>query len=64
MTLLPGIAFAKGDTVKLKTGGPAMVVIGVYPNDTEPKALECEWFDKQDRLHKKLFLVEHLVSAE
>ena len=60
---LPGTPLAPRDTVRLKTGGPAMIVMALFPNSDLPKTAQCEWFDKHDCARKKLFFVADLVRV-
>jgi uncharacterized protein YodC (DUF2158 family) len=47
--------FKKGDTVRLKSGGPLMTVV-----ETKGNQLLCQWFDKNEALQSRLFDVESL----
>ncbi len=49
-----------GDVVKLKSGGPAMTIIA----DVNEKHFECQWFDKDEKLQKAVFLKEALYLEE
>ncbi|MBF4354736.1 DUF2158 domain-containing protein, partial [Vibrio anguillarum] len=50
--------FNVGDTVILKSGGPAMTVIGYNYDDH----LICNWFDKNQELKNGIF-PQHSVEA-
>ena len=50
--------FAVGDTVRLKTGGPLMLVKETYPDTTDQKLL-CLWFEG-NKLESNLFPSEVL----
>lgn len=52
-----------GDTVKLKSGGPAMTVAGLPVPGEEPDSVRCEWFvDGQP--HSRHFSLKTLAPAE
>jgi uncharacterized protein YodC (DUF2158 family) len=48
--------FKKGDTVKLKSGGPKMTIEFITCFDT----IMCVWFDKQEHKQKGTFYEEAL----
>ncbi|MHB1702827.1 MAG: DUF2158 domain-containing protein [bacterium] len=49
-----------GDVVKLKSGGLAMTIIA----DVNEKYFESQWFDKDGKLQKAVFLKEALYLEE
>jgi uncharacterized protein YodC (DUF2158 family) len=54
-------AFAKGDVVRLNSGGPKMTVHAL-----KGKMLSCQWFDRNGKKHASEFDVEmvtHFVPA-
>jgi len=50
--------FNTGDTVKLKSGGPAMTVVS-----TVEENVQCVWFDAKQELQRKYFDQELIVEA-
>ena len=52
-------AFAEGDLVQLKSGGPIMSVQALGRD-----RVDCMWFDSQGRLHEKSFGVNSLHKVE
>ena len=57
-TKQPLHVFQIGDTVRLKTGGPLMLVKETYPDTTDQKLL-CLWFEG-NKLESNLFPSEVL----
>ena len=51
--------FKRGDTVKLKSGGPAMTVASAAKGDE----VECHWFDAKLRLVHSTFHEEELEAG-
>lgn len=51
------IPFKVGDEVGLKSGGPAMTVVGVYPDE-----IYCAWFDRHGDMAREEFPPQCLVS--
>ncbi|KNA28259.1 hypothetical protein ACO03_04550 [Pantoea ananatis] len=49
----------KGDTVRLKSGGPVMTVVDF---SNFQNGYVCEWFEK-DRLQRKVFSAEALTRS-
>lgn len=49
-----------GSVVRLKSGGPAMTVVGERP---EKGRIECNWFDKNDMANLAMFALGALVLA-
>jgi uncharacterized protein YodC (DUF2158 family) len=46
--------FEVGDLVRLKSGGPSMVVSGVLPGLEKEGGITCEWSDKRGK-HSERF---------
>ncbi len=56
--------FKLGETVRLKSGGPDMVVqdyAATFPGELSTKAI-CKWFDKQNKAQSGTFEEEGLES--
>jgi len=51
--------FKKGDTVKLKSGGPLMTVV-----DIDELGVECMWFDKAEKKFIDTFEAATLKKAK
>ena len=50
-----------GDQVRLKSGGPALTVRQIIPND-QGTFVHCDWFDKGKAMHD-VFVLESLERA-
>ncbi len=48
----------KGDTVKLKSGGPKMTVEAAFKDAGGFMCVRCSWFDKQDKRHAEAFEID------
>jgi uncharacterized protein YodC (DUF2158 family) len=53
-------SFEPGDLVRLKSGGPTMVVVTQVTNDT----VRCQWFTDPGELREWDFKVQLLESAQ
>jgi len=55
--------FKKGDTVKLKSGGPRMTVkaVGAFPSRGIDQGVSCTWFQGND-LREEVFELETLET--
>ncbi len=54
--------FKVGNVVKLKSGGPIMVIQRMYPDSTPPEA-KCKWFDESTQKEGD-FALESLIHIE
>ena len=48
--------FTKGTVVRLNSGGPKMTAL----SDTKDGQVSCQWFDRNEKMHKSDFDVEAL----
>lgn len=55
-----------GDTVRLKSGGPAMTVLEIVENmhTKQPHWAKCQWFDGKGELKEEDFLLISLVPHD
>ncbi|KQQ76922.1 DUF2158 domain-containing protein [Acinetobacter calcoaceticus] len=50
--------FKEGDVVYLKSGGPAMTITEITPNDY----VWCTWFDKDQKVQGKSFIKSSITK--
>jgi uncharacterized protein YodC (DUF2158 family) len=55
------VNFHIGDRVKLKSGGPLMVIIEL---DDAAQTAKCQWFAKDDLKHEDVFLFVTLTNYD
>jgi uncharacterized protein YodC (DUF2158 family) len=53
-----------GDTVKLKSGGPVMVVVGFSQAGNDVPLVRCMWWGYDDKFQEEKFKEATLVKAE
>jgi len=55
----PESRFHKGESVKLKNGGPSMVVVRVYRyREIKEPLIECKWYDTRTQENRKSIFIE------
>jgi uncharacterized protein YodC (DUF2158 family) len=54
--------FSSGDFVRLKLGGPAMIVHKVFLEPNAPPTYSCVWFDKEERIQHAALAEEILLK--
>jgi uncharacterized protein YodC (DUF2158 family) len=59
---MTGTEFVKGDTVRLKSGGPFMTVTNIGERHGEP-AVWCMWFDQKNNRMEDTFPPEALEKV-
>ena len=60
-------SYKSGDVVELKSGGPQMTIVEVFPIGkwSHPKGLiHCQWFDVESKLRNAPFTPEVLTLKE
>lgn len=61
------MSYEVGDIVKLKSGGPLMVVSceKIFRGFTAYSHLcQCTWFDESGKLHKETFVIDNLIKVD
>lgn len=55
--------FQAGDTVQLKSGGPAMTIES-FEGDSQNQGAVCSWFDDKKNHQRKWFHIASLKKAD
>ncbi len=60
---MPQETMKTGDTVGLKSGGPAMTIRWIQEESGEPEAC-CDWFDKNQKQETAVFPLSSLRKID